>query len=71
MRSFCATLYINEVLRYQFVHRKISTLTFGTHHVYHNTFCEPLTAVTAASSVIYVHTPLISQYCTPFRFKRT
>jgi hypothetical protein len=24
-----------EVLHFQFVHRKISTLTFETHHVYH------------------------------------
>ena len=28
-----ALIYINEVLHYQFVHRKISTLTFGTRHV--------------------------------------
>jgi len=28
-----ALIYINEVLRYQFVHRKISTLTFGTYDV--------------------------------------
>ena len=28
-----ALVYINEVLHYQFVHRKISTLTFETHHV--------------------------------------
>jgi len=27
-------VYINEVLHYQFVYRKISTLTFETHHVY-------------------------------------
>jgi hypothetical protein len=27
-------IYINVVLSYQFVHRKISTLTFGTSHVY-------------------------------------
>jgi len=27
-------VYINEVLHYEFVHRKISTLTFETHHVY-------------------------------------
>jgi len=26
-------IYINEVLHYQFVYRKISTLTFGTNHV--------------------------------------
>jgi len=26
-------IYINEVLRYQFVHRKISTLAFETDHV--------------------------------------
>ena len=26
-------MYINEVLHYQFVHRKISTLNFETHHV--------------------------------------
>jgi len=26
-------VYINEVLHYQFVHRKISTLTFETHHL--------------------------------------
>jgi len=26
-----ALIYINEVLHYQFVHRKISTLTFGTY----------------------------------------
>jgi len=29
-----ATIYINEVLHYQFVHRKISTLTFGTSDVH-------------------------------------
>jgi len=29
-------IYISEVLHYQFVHRKISTLTFGTHHVNHS-----------------------------------
>jgi hypothetical protein len=28
-----ALVYINEVLHYQFVHEKISTLTFETHHV--------------------------------------
>jgi len=28
-----APIYTNEVLRYQFVHRKISTVTFGTSHV--------------------------------------
>ena len=28
-----APIYINEVLHYQFVHRKISTLTFGTNFV--------------------------------------
>jgi hypothetical protein len=28
-----ALVYINEVLHYQFFHRKISTLTFETHHV--------------------------------------
>ena len=27
-------IYINDVLHCQFVHRKISTLTFGTNHVY-------------------------------------
>ena len=32
--SFSLYEYINEVLRCQFVHRKISTLTFGTNHVY-------------------------------------
>ena len=30
-------MYINEVLLYQFVHRKISTLTFETHHVFYFT----------------------------------
>jgi hypothetical protein len=29
-----ALVYINEVLPYQFVHRKIRTLTFETHHVH-------------------------------------
>jgi len=29
-----ALVYINDVLHYQFVRRKISTLTFETHHVY-------------------------------------
>jgi len=29
-----ALMYINEVLHYQFVHRKISTLSFQTHHVH-------------------------------------
>ena len=29
-----APVYINELLLYQFVHRKISTLTFGTNLVY-------------------------------------
>ena len=28
-----ALIYTNEVLNYQFVHRKISILTFGTNHV--------------------------------------
>jgi hypothetical protein len=27
-------IHINEVLHYQFIHRKICALTFGTHHVY-------------------------------------
>ena len=32
-------MYINEVLRYQFVHRKIITLTFETDHVQFRTMC--------------------------------
>jgi hypothetical protein len=34
-------IYINEVLRYQFVRRKISTLTFGTNHVLYILFGWP------------------------------
>ena len=58
-------IYINEVLRYQFVHRKISTLTFETDHV-----CRKRPRNTLRRQNFRAHDSFISHRCITSSKKR-